>query len=656
MFSICFFNANAQQGKPINICSNLFDEFAPSISADGKTLIFQSNKDGEYKLYESKLLSKDKWSDPLPITNVNTFGKAKDLVAGPNISYDGNTLFFCASYASGYGDLDIYYSERKGEVWTKPINLGKPVNSSDYEGFPSVSADGTKLYFTRILDKKIDGLDCFKIMVTQKGKDGKWMAPKELPMPVNSGCDKAPRIMSDGKTLYFASFREGGKGKFDLYTTKLSESGEWQEPVGLDFVNSPEQEQYSTVPASGDYLYYHSYNNIQQILIPFKYRQNRNIAIQGYITDFDTKNPLEAVITIKDALTSEVLSSQASASDGRYTVVLTEGRKYEVVFSKDGYSVYTMEYDATKLADYKEYEINVSLFTRVTFELSVTDYELYFPIDAEITVKNGATNEIMDLSFIKTNHGSRIYDLPLNKKYVFEIKAPKYADYTFTLDLTNEIRFKQLEKEVEMSPFKKQINFEISDSESGSGLMVDFIVTNLDMDEQFVVQASVTRDGKYALSLREGHRYNVEVKNQKGYAFSNQNIEVNKNSKDVKISLTALKPGAKLLLKEITFEYNSYELKDNSMPEINRIIELIKSNPKLVIEVAAHTDGIGSDVFNNRLSELRAKNVFNYITNREINPTRLKPVGYGKAMPIASNETEEGRAKNRRLELKIVSN
>lgn len=645
----------AAQGKPLNICTSVYDEFAPSLSADGKTLVFQSNKDGEYKLYESRLQSNGLWSEPVPINTINKYGSKKDFVAGPSISYDGNTLYFCASYAGGWGNLDIYYSKRTADGWGEPINMGKPINSKEYEGFPCISADGNKMYFVTTT-KDIGDITCFKIMVAEKNKKGEWEEPKELPPPINLECDKAPRIMPDNKTIVFASLREGGKGKFDLYTSKMNDAGEWEEPVPMEFVNTADNEQYATVPASGDYMLYHINNNIVQLTIPFKYRQNKNITVQGQITDYDSKTPLEATITVKDAGTTQILSTQTNnAADGKYTIILTAGKKYEITFSKPGYSVYTLEYDLSTLEEYKAYEANVELFNKINFELSIIDHELFFPIDAKVTITNADSKAVLDIPFITTERGSKAYMLALGTKYKFEVKSKKYQSYELTLDLTGEIKFRNLEKELDLKPNTKEYQFSIADNSTGEGLTVDVIITNLDLNEQIVAQAYVTRDGKFAINLREGSRYNVEVKNPKGYAFYSTELDADGSNTNVNIGLTALKPNAKLLLKDIEFEYNSFELKEDSYTELLRVIKLMKANPTMVIEVAAHTDNIGSQAFNKRLSERRAKYVTDFMMVRSVPESRLKAVGYGKEFPMVPNDTEANRAKNRRLELKVIS-
>jgi outer membrane protein OmpA-like peptidoglycan-associated protein len=579
-------------------------------------------------------------------------------VAGPSISYDGNTLYFCANYEGGYGSFDIYYSTRDANgKWTEPRNIGKNINTKGYEGFPCISADGNKMYLVTQVKDLADGTVCFKILVTQRDKKGNWQEPKPLPAPININCDKAPRIMPDNKTIVFASIREGGKGDFDLYTSKLSPSGDWEEPVPMEFLNSPGKEQYATVPASGDYLLYsNDKGDILEVTIPFKYRQNKNITVKGKVIHQDTKEPLSANITVRDASTTQVLSNLENAADGSFTIILTAGKKYEITFEKKGFSTHTLEYDLIDLEDYKEFEEKIEMFDRVYLETSVIDDELYFPLNADIKITNTRTKESFNAKFTLNERGNKVYDLPMSQQYEIEIKVPKYPIYKYNLDLTGEVRFRNLEKEVELKARTKEFIINVKDNMTGEGVMVDVIITNLDLNETIVTQGYMTRDGKLAVNLREGSKYSVEVKNPQGYAFYNTNIDVDETStSNINIGLTALKPNAKLLLKDIYFEYNSFELKEDSYEELLRVVKLLEQNPNLVIEVSAHTDNIGSAAFNKKLSERRAQHVVDFMTARNIKENRLTPVGYGKDMPIAPNDTEENRSKNRRLELKILS-
>ncbi|HLF33040.1 MAG TPA: hypothetical protein VI583_02310, partial [Cyclobacteriaceae bacterium] len=222
--------AFAQERSKVSglINSDQYTEFAPSISADGKTMIIESNRTGTWKLYESKLLDHGNWSEPEFLENINTFGDSTDLIGGPSISYDGNLLYFFSSFKQGHGSEDIYISTREGDTWGTPVNIGPQINTEGYEGFPSVSSDGKTLYFTKIKSKIEDKTfteTCYTIYQSKKDVNGNWITPQPLPYPVNNICDKAPRIMADNRTLIFSSYRPGTVGSYDLWQSQVDDDG-----------------------------------------------------------------------------------------------------------------------------------------------------------------------------------------------------------------------------------------------------------------------------------------------------------------------------------------------------------------------------------------------------------------------------------------------
>ena len=254
-------------------------EYAPTIQADGKTILLESAKTGKkYGLYESHLEG-GVWGKSMPLEKVNAFGDSTDLLGGPSLSFDGNMMYFFRSVGM-HGDHEIFLSERTKDGWSEPINVGAPINTKPlvdkdgnvlggYEAFPSVSADGATLYFVRrnyegpqdkTLRKDKDNLFCLSIFESTKDKDGKWGKPAKLPWPINQDCEKAPRIMADSRTLIFSSNRPGGKGGYDMYQTKLNELDEWTQPVPLNFVNTEKDDQLPCISAEGDLMYY-TYNN-----------------------------------------------------------------------------------------------------------------------------------------------------------------------------------------------------------------------------------------------------------------------------------------------------------------------------------------------------------------------------------------------------------
>jgi outer membrane protein OmpA-like peptidoglycan-associated protein/Tol biopolymer transport system component len=640
-------------GPPV--VTSQFNEYAPSVSADGKTLIFESNKLGGWKLFESKLGTDGLWSEPKSIVKINS--KVSSLIGGPSISYDGNTLFFFAYYGDTEGKADIYYSTREGDEWGIPVNIGKPINTEEYEGFPSLSADGKKLYFIRPTNvDRPDKVVCYKIYVSTKGKNGKWQEPVLVPYPINQDCEKSPRIMSDNKTIYFSSVREGGQGDFDLYRSQITETGEWSPPQALTFINTPQSDQFASVSASGSKIFYNTNEDIYTATIPPKFRQQRNITVQGFVNDFDTKKPLAAKIIIKDAITTETLTEvDNNESDGRYTVVLTAGRKYEVKFYKKDYSSVTLNYDLLKLKDYREEGKNIELFSEVNFLLSVNDKDLYTPLDADIRLTDAETKETYKAIIRKAHTGKYKIILPVARKYHLEISSKEHKPESFSLDLSSTVLYKNLEKDADLEALKKEYVLNVKDSENKKGLSVKIKIKNLDLNEEIETVATAGRDGRYVVNLREGNRYSVEISNNQGYAFVNEKINVNDQpAPELNIEILPIKPGAKLLLKEIYFEFNSYELYESSFEEINRVVDLMKQNPKAIVEVAAHTDNKGSDQYNMNLSQKRAQFVVDYMISQEILPGRLIAKGYGETQPIVANDTEEHMLRNRRLELKVL--
>ena len=113
--------------------------------------------------------------------------------------------------------------------------------------------------------------------------------------------------------------------------------------------------------------------------------------------------------------------------------------------------------------------------------------------------------------------------------------------------------------------------------------------------------------------------------------------------------------GSTFVLKDIYFEFDKSTILQQSYFELKSLISLLETYPQMHIEIRGHTDGKGSDSYNLRLSENRAKAVADYLISKGVSEKRLQHKGYGKSLPIDSNDTEEGRANNRRVEFKIIS-
>ncbi|MFZ9970243.1 MAG: OmpA family protein, partial [Bacteroidia bacterium] len=144
-----------------------------------------------------------------------------------------------------------------------------------------------------------------------------------------------------------------------------------------------------------------------------------------------------------------------------------------------------------------------------------------------------------------------------------------------------------------------------------------------------------------------------------GYLFQSRNFQPSEQSLDspytVDLYLDPIVANQRLVLENIFFDTDKSNLKSESEAELQRVFDWLEQNPKLRIEISGHTDSEGSDAYNLDLSKRRAGTVARYLVEKGLNAQRIQFEGYGETQPMASNETEEGRAKNRRIEMKIIT-
>jgi outer membrane protein OmpA-like peptidoglycan-associated protein/Tol biopolymer transport system component len=386
--------AQKKERLPSQINSPNYIEYAPSVSADGQTMIFQSDQYGlfvnaskkvpsinaegrsdvvldEFEasffgIYEVKLHPSGQWLQPKDIKSINLYASEMmtPVMGGPSISYDGNQLFFFANFQKdGMGREDIYFSQREKNDWSKPINIGKAINTSGHEGFPSISPDGRRLYFTREVPGKFeDKKQCYKIMVSEKNRRDEWRFPFELPAPVNGFCEKAPRIMADGKTLVFSSIRDKGRGDFDLYKSVLQPDGSWTEPENLSFVNSKKSDVFVSMNPCGDLMYFVSDGDIYSTEIPLALRPTKIATVQGYVVDLANLAPIPAKIIVKDVTSGETISVlDNNPADGRYTALLPFGTDYEISVNLPEFYTKKVLVKESTFIDCKVVSVNIPL-------------------------------------------------------------------------------------------------------------------------------------------------------------------------------------------------------------------------------------------------------------------------------------------------------
>lgn len=351
---------------PPNINQPSINNYAPFISGDGQTIIYLSDytDDGHHSMHWATKKTVSTWNDGKEINKLIN-RPTLNFRGGYSLSFDGDQLFF-TSQKSGLGGFDIWSSNRRGNDWEAPKNLGNTINTRTNEGSPMLSPDGQYLYFMRCEQMKpYGGASGCKILVSENKYNG-WSEPVELPANINTGNSQTPRILADGETLIFASDAMGGKGGLDLYQSKKTGENEWTDPVALDFANTADDDVFISIPAKGRYMYramkgQRDYD-LFQVLIPDEFQPKGVMRVQGNITD-EAGNPVDAHLTIFNITDRDRLWNERVGDKGEFAIVLKEGAVYDLAVEhpKPGYMYFSKLYDLEELGPRDKERLRIKL-------------------------------------------------------------------------------------------------------------------------------------------------------------------------------------------------------------------------------------------------------------------------------------------------------
>lgn len=197
----------------------------------------------------------------------------------------------------------------------------------------------------------------------------------------------------------------------------------------------------------------------------------------------------------------------------------------------------------------------------------------------------------------------------------------------------------------------------VYDAKTNKGLPSAVELTDLET-KQVLSKVQTNETGNYLITLPVGKDYAFNV-SRKGYLFFSDNFPLKNNAPDstynIDIPLQPLEKNATVILRNIFFDVNKYDLQPESFVELDNLVSLLKENPALKISINGHTDNAGTPADNMKLSNNRANEVVRYLVSKGIMASRLSAKGWGETQPIATNNTEEGRAKNRRTEMKVLN-
>ena len=479
-----------------------------------------------------------------------------------------------------------------------PVNSGSNINSQNDEYVNSVTADDEVLYFTVCKNPENPKLknEDFCFSEREKNYIG-WMPSKYLGPPVNSqGNEGALTISPDGRYLFFAGCnREDGYGSCDIYIS-VKKGDKWGKPVNLGFeVNSSYWESQPSLSSDGRTLYFVSNR---------PGGKGKSDIWKTYLQNNGTWTKPE---NLGDSVNTEYSEMSPFIHPDQQTLY----------FSSDGFTgMGGMDIFISRKKNGGEWTRPVNLG---------------YPVNTHKDEISIIVNAIGDKAYFSSNQlkGFGGYDI-----------------YSFTLD----------EK---VKPFiTTYIKGVIFDTFSHKPLQASFLLTDLNSGEEVVFSVSDKSTGEFLVCLPVNRDYALTVFCE-GYLFYSDNFSLTGPAPDIRpyrkeIPMKPVKKGESIILRNIFFEIGEYELKKQSEIELKKLRDFLLSNPSVKIEISGHTDNVGGEKFNLELSEKRAKAVFDFLTKQEINNERLVYKGYGFSKPLSTNDTEEGRAKNRRTEIRVI--
>lgn len=393
-------------------------QYFPVLTADQETLIFTSRAGSapgfDEDIFISKKNDQGRWTIPEPISRfINTSNNEGTC----SISADGKIMIFtCCQGRLGYGSCDLYISTHYGEDWTFPVNLGRNVNSPNWDSQPSLSADGRKLFF---VSDRPGGLGKRDLWVSNMDANGDWQPAVNLGPGVNTAEDEiSPFIHVNGETLYFASKGYPGFGGYDLYFTDYK-NGSWSEPKNLGYpVNNSDDQVSLFVTADGKSAYYsqdtytsegYPLSKIYQFDIPPEISVSRkSMYVKGRIYDKQTLEPLAASVELLD-LNLDSLSEKVYSDSlfGEYMMVLTQGSEYALYVEKPGYLFDSRYFNLANTDSLKPVIMDFPL-SRIEVGSNTVLNNIFFDFD-KYDLKDKSILELNKvINFMKTNPDIKI--------------------------------------------------------------------------------------------------------------------------------------------------------------------------------------------------------------------------------------------------------
>ncbi|HBF87153.1 MAG TPA: hypothetical protein DDX39_00820 [Bacteroidales bacterium] len=488
----------------------------------------------------------------------------------------------------------------------KPVNLGSNINSEYDEYWPSLTADEEFMFITRQIpsnpNERVTHTGMQEDFYISKKNYYDWTLAKNMGKPINTPNNEGALCISpDGMYVFYTVCnRPEDFGSCDIYYSKII-GDIWTVPQNVGTpVNSEYWESNPSFSSDGKTLYYVSNRPGGNGLMDIWSAEIVNVSPMGKISWSVPQNLSDTINTINNEIAPFIHPDNST-----------------LYFSSDGHvGMGGLDIFYTK----RDSLGNWSATQNVGFPINTFSDERGLIVNAQGNYAYFASNR-------DSKNGLDIYGFEL-----YENARPTLVTY---------------------------VKGFIYDSLSKERLHAKFELMDLETSETLISSNSNEINGEYLVCLPINKNYAFNA-SKDGYMFYSENFSLKDMTDPSKpytlnIPLLPIKEDVKIVLKNIFYETNKYQLKPESKAELTKLLEFMNKNSKVKIEISGHTDNIGNQAYNQSLSENRAKTVYEYLLENNIPKERVSYKGYNFSEPIASNNTEEGRAQNRRTEFKIIS-
>jgi OOP family OmpA-OmpF porin len=556
--------------------------------------------------------------------NVGTAVNSIYSELNPVIAPDGKTLYFgrkshpqnkygTMGTESVSGSQDIWYSELIGGVWSSAKRMSDELNRDQYNTILSISPDGQTIL---VKGAYVNGQYETRGFSMSKKTTSGWSIPEKINIPkyeqMSKGKNEYAYLSMDGKVLLLAFSEKKNSDNDDLYVSFL-EDGEWSKPENLgNKINTDYSETTPFLAADGKTLYFSS--NRPGGKGSHDIYMARRIGDNWY--------NWRAALHLEEPFNTEDYDAYYSLS------------------AKGDYAYFISGKNSLGKKD---------IFRFKTSEMDQEETKKEEPLVAKNT--NGKSSGDLANSKNATNTaGDKSKDAP--KTTV----APKEDPLLVQQNTKSSPKLGSSEQsEAVVLVSGKVVNPATGKAPEDASISYE----DLTSGKTIGIAKPDPNSGIYKLVLPYGINYGITAK-AKGFIPSSINIDLSKirgrylelDERD--LVMAPIKKGSSVTMNNLFFELSKATLQPESEPELKRIVSVLKENMSLVIEISGHTDNTGSDEINQKLSLDRADAVKTYLLGAGVTNERIKTKGYGSKKPKASNDTDEGRQINRRVDIEIL--